>query len=492
VLLTGPYAYKVKKPVDFGFADFSTLERRRHCCELELALNRRLAPQLYRDVVAIAGTARAPRINGPGPALEYAVRMVQFPQRLLAASELRAGGLATRHFEGLARDIAAFHEASPRAADGADAAAAAGNAMRETFTQLRELPSLATRRHQVEALARWSAQRFEAVEPVLRRRAAEGRVRECHGDLHLGNLVLLDDRLVPFDCIEFNPALRWIDTASEIAFVVMDLLHRGAPALAHRFLNAYLEASADYDALAVLDFFLVDRALVRAKVAGLRAGQCALRSPARAAALADARGHLALALGFTRRPRPLLVITQGVAGSGKSTLAAALVDARGMIRVRSDVERKRLFGLAPGARSGSRPRQRIYDERATGKTYAVLARRAGQILGAGYGAVVDATFLRRAQRQAFGALARRLGCGFRIVACEPAREVLRRRVETRRDDASEATLAVLDAQLQSREPLAADEARLAIVVDTAQADAARRMLRALAPQPAGRAGPRPR
>ena len=486
VLLTGPFAYKVKKPVDFGFADFSTLARRKRFCELELELNRRLAPQLYRDVVSINGPPGAPRINGPGPVLEYAVRMVQFPQRLLAAEELRAGALRARHFEALARDVAAFHAACPRADAAADfdAAVTATAAVRETLAQLRELPALATRRHQVEALAHWATQRFGALQGALRARQQDGHVRECHGDLHLGNLVLLDDRLVPFDGIEFNPSLRWIETASEVAFVVMDLLYRGAPALAHRFLSAWLEAADDYGALVVLDGFLVYRALVRAKVAGLRAEQCARGSPERAVALAEARRYLALARDCTSRPRPVLAITHGVSGSGKSTLAALLVEAQGLVRIRSDVERKRLAGLAPEARSASPPDRGLYAADVTARTYRVLEQRAARILQAGYGVVVDAAFLRREQRQAFVRLARQLRCRFRIVACEAPPEVLRQRLASRRGDASEATPAVLARQLQAGEPLDVDELARAIIVRTEAPDAARRLLRAFALRPA--------
>jgi aminoglycoside phosphotransferase family enzyme/predicted kinase len=448
--------------VDLGFADFSTLARRRRCCALELALNRRLAPGLYRDVVAITGTRAAPRIGGPGRALEYAVQMVQFPQHLLAAAQLEAGRLAPPHFDALARDVAAFHRRARRATAlvprGVPAAAHA--AVRETFTQLRALPGLA-RRALLARLERWSEARFVALAPELGERRRDGRVRECHGDLHLGNLVLLDERLVMFDCIEFNPALRWIDTASEVAFTVMDLHRRGAARLARRFLSAWLEASGDYGALRVLDYFLVYRALVRAKVAAIRAAQCGPGTPARAAALEGSREYLGLALGFTRRRRPQLVITHGVSGSGKSTAAQALVEGEGLVRVRSDVERKRLHGLPPLARSGAAPGAGPYGAAATARTYALLERRAAEILDAGYGVVVDATFLRRDQRARFAALARRRRCPFRILACAAPREVLRRRIGARHGDPSEATAAVLDAQLRAVEaPDAAESAAL--------------------------------
>jgi hypothetical protein len=454
VLLTGPFAYKVKKPVDLGFADFGTLQKRRRACEREVALNRRWAPQLYRDVVAITGSPAAPRVGGPGPALEYAVRMVQFPQRLLAARQLADGGLAGPHFDTLAADVAAIHRAAPSASPRArhGSPAASRSALRDTLAHLRALPGTAGRRGGLRRLERWSEARFGAIEPVLAQRRRAGRVRECHGDLHLGNLVLLDGRLVPFDGIEFNASLRWIDTASEVAFTVMDLRRRGALRFAHRFLSAWLEASGDYGALQVLDYFLVYRALVRAKVAAIRAAQCEPGAPAREAALAESRQYVDLALDFTRGRGAQLVITHGVAGSGKTTAARALVEGEGLIHVRSDVERKRLRGLAPLARSGSPIAGGLYGAAATAATYDRLETLAGAILGAGYGVVVDATFLRRAQRAPFAALARRLGCPFRILACAAPPTLLRRRLAARTGDASEATAAVLDAQLAIVEP----------------------------------------
>ena len=479
VLLTGPYAYKIKKPVDLGFADFSTRARRRRFCALELRLNRRLAPRLYRDVVTITGSVEAPRINGPGPVLEHAVRMVQFPQDRLAAHQLRAQGLEARHFDALALEVAAFHRRAGRARAGRGEPPSAHAAVRQNFVQLRQLPDLKSHVRHSAFLARWSERRFATLAPLLRRRRQAGRVRECHGDLHLGNMVLLDDRLVMFDCIEFNPALRWIDTASEVAFVVMDLRHRGAPAFAHRFLNGYLEATGDYEALQVLDYFLVYRAMVRAKVAAIRAAQCARDAPARAAALAEARDYLVLARGFTRRRRRALVITHGLSGSGKTTLTGALVEQRGMIRVRSDVERKRLSGLAATTRSGSALGKGLYAARATARTYTILEQRAAQILRAGYGCIVDATFLRRGQRAAFARLARRIGCPFRLIAFQAPVDVLRRRIAARTLDASEATPAVLEAQREVYEPPAGAEAARTVFLDTRSAGATRRLLRVI-------------
>lgn len=486
VVLTGPYAYKLKKPVDLGFADFSTLALRRAACEQELRLNRRLAPLLYRDVVAITGTPEAPRVGGDGLVLEHAVRMVQFGQGDLAGAQLRAGRLGASHVDRLAADVAAFHASVPWAGGSAGRGAPESThlALRGTLARLRAMPGWGAR---LEPLVRWCERRFEAIAPALEQRRRAGCVRECHGDLHLGNMALLDGRLVMFDCIEFNPALRWIDTASDIAFTVMDLAHHGAPALAHRFLNAYLEATGDHGALNVLDYFLVYRALVRADVAAIRATQRARQREPRAAALAEARAYLALARRYTRRPQPALIITHGVAGSGKTTLAQQLLERHGLIRVRSDVERKRLFRLDPFARTGPDAGQGLYDRAATAATYAALRDRAALVVQAGYGVVVDATFLRRDQRAAFAELARRLGCPFRILACTARASTLRARVAGRciaREDASDATPAVVDQQLAACEPPGPGEREWMQVVDTELPGAAERV--ACRPLPAAR------
>ena len=482
VLLTGAFAYKIKKPVNLGFVDFTTLDRRRHFCEEELRLNRRLAPQIYLDVVAITGHPDAPRVGGAGPAIEYAVRMVQFPQEQLAARQLAEGRLEDRHLDTLAHNIAAFHDHIPwaGAAMGHGDPERVHTPVRQNFAQLLDLLGTGSDRRRVEALARWSETRFAAARDLLQRRQETGHVRECHGDLHLGNMALLDGRLVMFDCIEFNPALRWMDTASEVAFVVMDLLYRGSAHFAHRFLNAYLEIKGDYESLQILDYYLVYRAVVRAKVAAIRARQSAHDAAASAAALDEARAYLKLAASLTRPRHPALLITHGLSGSGKTMHSQALVEGLGMIRLRSDVERKRLFGLAPSARTAAG--QGIYSPEATARTYEVLEERAAAIVQAGYGAMVDATFLRQSQRARFADLACRLGCPFVIMAFEARLETLRRRVASRAEsnaDVSEATLDVLEAQLQERQDLSAGERAVAVVLDTERPDAAEYLTRAV-------------
>src|SRR6266516_4567782 len=257
VLLTGRYAYKLKKAVDFGFLDFTTLAARRHFCEEELRLNRRLAPALYLDVVPITGSVDAPIVGGDGIAIEYAVKMGEFPQDALASGLLTRGELVPADIDALAAMVAAFHGAIEVAAAGAGFGAPEGILQRAQDNCSALLPLLDDPAERAHAARRGA----------FLRRVEEGFVRECHGDLHLGNIARIDGELTIFDCIEFNPALRWIDVMSEVAFTVMDLEDRGRADLSHRFLNAYLERTGDYSGLAVLRFYLVYRALVRAKIA---------------------------------------------------------------------------------------------------------------------------------------------------------------------------------------------------------------------------------
>ncbi|MBL8492005.1 MAG: AAA family ATPase [Rhodocyclaceae bacterium] len=449
VLLAGTFAYKIKKPVTLPFLDYGSLEKRRAACLEELRLNRRLAPDLYQDVVAIAGSPEAPMIGGEGEAIEYAVRMVRFPEAMRLDHVARRGELGPTPLTRLARAVGGFHEAATVAPPGpghGEPARVIAPAL-ENFTELYDLapgeqPRLAT-------LEAWTRAEFTRIAPLLAGRKAAGRIRECHGDLHLGNLVLMGDEVVPFDGIEFSEDLRWIDVANEIAFTWVDLLDHGRPDLAGWFLNEWLGWSGDYGALGALRFYAVYRALVRAKVAGLRGD---------AGEIAD---YLALAESLVRPPLPRLVITFGLSGSGKTTESGRLLmadPAASTIRLRSDVERKRLFGLAPDEASGGA----IYAPEANDRTYARLLDLAGQAIIAGWSVVVDAAFLRRAERAAFRRLAAGRDLPFRILACDAPLEELRRRTTQRAGDASEATAAVVDLQAGWVEPLSDAERALVL------------------------------
>jgi uncharacterized protein len=475
VILTGPLAYKIKKPVNLGFLDFTTLDARRHCCEAELRLNRRFAPALYEDVVRITGTAQQPQIDGGGTAIEYAVRMREFPQQALASRLLPAGALAPAHIDALAARLAGLHATAGVAAHGSPYGTpdAVIQCARENFEPLARLLHEPADASSVAALRAWTEAEFSTHWSLFQARQRTGWVRECHGDLHLGNIVMQEDELTPFDCIEFNPALRWIDVVNEIAFLVMDLLDRGSADLAWRVLNAYFEAGGDYAGIAVLRFYLVYRALVRAKVHALRSAQDGLDAAECQRLLAAARGYIALAERCAADTRPAIILLHGLSGSGKSVFAQALAQQLGAIRLRSDVERKRLRGLAPAARTDSALAAGLYTEDVTRATYNRLLNLARSVVNAGYTAIVDATFLRHRQRDLFRRDAAARGVPGIIVALTAPEAILRSRIAARLargGDASEADPAVLTYQLAQLEALDAGEAAAAVSIDTTHGD----------------------
>jgi aminoglycoside phosphotransferase family enzyme/predicted kinase len=465
VLLTGSHAYKIKKAVALPFLDFRTLPARRRFCEEELRLNGRLAPNVYLDVVAITGTVASPRVDGGGDILEYAVRMREFPQQALLSRVLERGELTPSHIDALAAEVAQFHARALRA-DGGFAGEPLAAAL-ANFDALEALETTQGERVELLALRRWTEMEYAACRDALEQRARDGSIRECHGDLHLGNIALVDGRITIFDCIEFDPALRWIDTMSEIAFTAMDLDYRAQPELARRFVNAYLEHTGDYGGARVLRFFLAYRALVRAKVARLRAAQ--LPQDARRADGADAAAHERLAASYAFAAHPALVVMRGPSGCGKTAVSQVLLERTGAARVRTDVERKRLAGLGSAARSGSPLAGGLYEPGVTERTYRHVLDCARSILQGGFIALVDGTFLRRGQRDAFRDLAAELRVPFAVADCSASTATLEARVLARArtgHDASEADLAVLAQQLRTAEPLAPEERAFAFSLDT--------------------------
>lgn len=474
VLLTGDYAYKIKKPVDLGFLDFSTLERRKHCCEEELRLNRRLAPSLYLEVIAITGTASTPRLGGQGPVIEYAVKMREFPQSAQLDRVLAGGNLTTGHIIRLARQVASFHRHATVV--GTDSLygtpAEVWRPVSENFAHILPLLDTEGDRLLLERLRTWSEQTYRGLIPLLDERKQGGYVRECHGDMHLGNMALLNGEILIFDCIEFSNALRCIDVMSEIAFVTMDLYDRGRPGLAHRFLNDYLQYSGDYPGLRLLRFYQVYRALVRAKVACIRLTQMDLSDEEREEIRAHYRRYLRLAERYIHPTPTPLIITHGLSGSGKTTISDALLESSGAVRIRSDVERKRLFGMAPDARSDSQFGEDLYSPEATLRTYQRLSDLAKTIVTAGFPVIIDAAFLQYRQRAQFRMLSEQLKVPFVIFHCAAEPTLLRQRVAQRAasgKDASEATLRVLEHQLSSQEPLRAGEATHVFSIETGPA-----------------------
>ena len=455
VLLWGEFAYKIKKAVDVGFIDFRALSARQAACQEELRLNRRLAPQLYLDVIEIRGTPAAPTFGGDGPLLEVAVRMRRFDAQAAWDARLAQDRLTVAEVDQLAQRIARFHQAAAVAPAHSPwrAPQRLGTATQAVLARLAQWVPAAT----LAPLIDWVSSRRSVRDALATQRALAGWVREGHGDLHLANLVTLDDGPTAFDAIEFDPALRWADVIEDIGFAVMDLMARGRPAWGWRLLNAYLDVTGDDAALGLLPDIIAYRALVRCMVAHLSA---AAGPPAHAV---DARTYQALASHWARaRPAPQLVITYGLSGSGKSTAALQWACAAGARRLRSDVERKRLFGLAAGEDSSSIAGG-IYTAQATANTYAALLARADTVLGAGFSVVVDAACLRRAERAPFAALARQRGALFSVLVCEAPLTERLARVQARRahgHDPSEADEALLIRQQAWAEPPTPDEGLL--------------------------------
>lgn len=470
VLLTGSFAYKIKKAVNFGFLDFSTLERRRFFCEEELRLNRRLAPQLYLAVVPICGTMREPRIaddpDDRSTPIEYAVKMVEFSQAALFDRRLAQGDLSAPEIDVLTDLVAAFHARAASAPPGGQfgTSTVIWQLAADNFSQLPAATGDDDDAARLEALEIWSRDEYSRLEQLFEERRRAGFIRECHGDLHLGNIARIDETPVIFDCIEFNSQLRWIDVISEVAFLSMDLHERGRPDLAQRFINRYLEATGDYAGLHGLNFYQVYRALVRAKVAGLRAVQ-ETGDDARRQLEIRAR-YLAFAVRATRTRQRQLLLMHGVSGSGKTWVSQAVLEHLGALRLRSDIERKRLFGLPALARTASAVDGGLYDEKTTRATYQRLCERAREILDAGFPVLVDAACLQRWQRGIFRDLAAELAVPLQIISCSADDATLHHRLAAREQsgrDASEARRAVLEHQLQNNDPLSAAEQDRAII-----------------------------
>lgn len=475
VLLTGDFAYKFKKRLDLGFLDFSTLELRAAACREELRLNRRYTQDLYLAVLPVTGSPSAPRIGGEGPPLEWCVQMRQFPEADRLDHVLERGELQPAQVDRLARRIAAWHAAAPRA-EAASAWGAAERVQRPALRCLADLQSAGDAELAAQAAALQSRllAEYAALRACFAARKSGGFIRECHGDLHLGNLLRWQGEPAAFDALEFNPGLRWIDVQSDVAFTVMDLLDRGRSDFAHRLYDGYLAESGDYAGVRVARFYQTYRALVRANVAAIRAGQCRTAAATGtaaadqvAAAQAECRGYLRLAEESLHRRRPLVVALHGVSGVGKSSWAAQLVESWGAVRLRADVERKRLLGLDPAARTAGPLRERAYSAEHTSATYARLLEAAEPCLAAGRPVVLDATYLRRAQRDAVRQWAADQGTPLLWIGLAAQAEELRRRLATRAalgGDPSEADATVLARQLAEAEPLATDEE--ALLIDT--------------------------
>lgn len=471
VVLTGSYAYKIKKPMDFGFLDFSTLQRRKDFCEEEIRLNRRLAPELYLDVLPITGTPENPQLGGEGTPFEYAIRMRQFDQSGMFPALVERGELTAAHIDQLADQVAAFHQSIPAVNSDSPLGSVSGveAPLVQNFEQIRPMISEPQRLEQLERIAAWSESTLERLKPVIAHRHENGFVRECHGDLHLANITLHQGQVTVFDCIEFNDEFRFIDVFNDLSFLLMDLEDRGLKQYANRLLDRYLEHTGDFGALPLLQFYKAYRAMVRAKIALFTMGNEGLSKEEQQALYQRYCQYADLAESYSGIPERFLIVTRGYSGSGKSHAALHLSETLGAIRIRSDVERKRLFGLGPKESSRGALDQGIYTPEATERTYQHLTNLTRQILQAGQAAIVDSAALRQKEREQLMNVAEENGVPVMILDCDAPEQVLRERLKRRTaggNSVSEADESVLEKQLQVAEPLSDQEKRQALRIDT--------------------------
>ena len=477
ILITGERTYKLKRPVQYPFVDQRRLADRQRLCLEELRLNRRFTPQLYLDVQSVTVVNGAAHIGGSGAPIEYVVVMRSFDRReqldqLVLNGRLHAGELA--EFGGrLARthrELTRTRNAHPPLRPARLAQAMTRNA-EEAIVASGEFgtgPNIAK-------LAKRLTKEVELRESELLHRADAGLMGECHADLHLSNIVRLDGALFPFDCLEFDPELRWIDPAQDLAFLYADLLGYDAAHFAQELLNAYLAESGDYHATTVLPLYTADRALVRAKVMALQTGHARGLAADRAALLRlRHERYLRVARSALQAPVPQCVAMTGLPGSGKSWLAARLGRHLGAIVVRSDRERKRLAGLDAAAPSHSEANANLYDEQHTDAVYHQLMRHAADVLSGCHHVIIDANFGKRQQRAMIATLCRLRGYPLTFVQCAAPSAMLRQRIVERAataQDPSEADLSILELQSAEREPIVDDEGLRVVSVDTTRDDA---------------------
>lgn len=494
VFLTGSYAYKVRKPVSFGFLDYSTVERRRFYSEQELLLNRRLCPEVYLDVLPVVESDGLFRIGGSGTVTDWVVRMRQLPEADMLPARLAAGTVGAAEVERIAEVLAAFHSQAatdPEIARFGSPEAVAGN-VEENFTQTGPLVGKALPPEHLVAVRDWSHRFLSTHEELLERRVRGGRVRDGHGDLRAQNICLAPDiqgGVQIFDCIEFNDRFRYGDVAADLAYLTMDLDLAGRADLREVLVRCYQQTSGDADLAAVLRFYQCYRAYVRGKIALLAAAEAEIPADER-------RGHEDLAAAAfdlsrsyaERRERPALLITVGFSGSGKSVLARELARRLPAVRVASDDLRKELAGVL----SRTRLEAGAYTTGQRAAIYEALRRRAREVLMRGEHVLLDATFLSAREREAAARTAGECGAEFWIVECRCPPEVIRQRILERSrhgGDASDADLTVYDAQAREYEPV--DQVRgvelvfaghVAVNTDQPGGRAARKVLEAFWPQ----------
>jgi len=475
VFLAGDRAFKIKKPVALGFLDFSSLEQRRHFCDEEVRLNRRLAPDVYLAVLPVTRDKNGCRFGGTGEIVEWAVEMLRLPDEASLERRLISGQARGDFWKSLAERVAQFHrdaQSGPEIAALGRFEVVAAN-VRENFTQTINQVGVTVSRSVYQRLLTGTEHHLDLLRPLIDARAQHNVPRDTHGDLHLDHVYVFPEERLPrdiviIDCIEFNERFRYADPVSDMAFLVMDLKDHGRHALADQFARAYFQAAGDDEGRALLPFYVAYRSLVRAKVEGMKLFESEIPEEAKQAARQRSRGHWLLALGELVRPdeRPMMLLIGGLPGTGKSTLARQLADRQGFSVIRSDVVRKELAGLSPDDRATEQFGMGIYSPQATEQTYAECLKRAETLLWNGHRVVVDANFPSEQLRRRFLDAAVQWGVPGWFVRCTAPSELVRKRLESRKGDASDANWTIYEQAVRQWEPLGAETRLSALEIST--------------------------
>lgn len=466
VILTGDYAYKIKKPVNFGFLDFTTLEQRKYFCEEELRLNQRGAPNVYIEVLAIRQDNRHFSLTGTGKPLEYALKMRQFPQDALFIHLFEKGALTEKQMEELGRIVARFHAQ----AQTNDAIRSFGRiaqiraAIDQNYEQTKKYIGGPQTQEQFEQTQTYTGCFFQEQQKLFDSRVAHNRIRECHGDLHLGNICLWQDQILLFDCIEFNPSFRFVDVMYDVAFVVMDLEAQGRLDLSHVFLNTYLEETGDWEGLQILPLYLVRQAYVRAKVTSFLLDEPEIADEAKVEAYQKAAHYYQLAWQYTQKHQGQLILMSGLSGSGKSTVARHFARRLHAIHIRSDAVRKHLGGQSLYERGETK----LYTPAMNEQTYKRLLHLGIRLATQGYPVILDAKYDQQIFRLTALEQAQVNHLPFHIFYCTAPLEIIRARLQTRRGDITDAGVDLLEQQRQAVEPFQEIERPYIKVLDTTQ------------------------
>jgi len=471
VLLTGKYAYKVKKPMNFGFLDFSTLEKRRFFCEEELRLNRRLAPDLYLQILTITDTAGnfafAPHGESVEP-VEYAIQMVQFPQENLLINLFEAGQLTVAQVTDIGSQLAKFHAAAHTNAhiSSFGTAASLQAVANDNYASTAKYIGLAQTQAQYDRTRAYTDRFFADHVDLFSDRVAQGKIKECHGDLHLKNICLVGDKIQIFDCIEFNEPFRNSDVLYDVAFLVMDLQSRDRRDLANVFLNTYLELTGDYQGVVLLPLFCSMRAYIRAKVTSFLLDDPNIPAPVKEQAKQEAAGYYELADRYTRTQTGKITIMSGLSGAGKSTTAKQLAQKTEAILLRSDAIRKQIAGIDLLQRGDDS----LYSPEMTTRTYNQLLATGILLASQGFRVILDAKYDRLHFRAAAIAQAQAHNIPLQILYCTADQEILKQRLSDRaaaNTDIADATVDLLASQQASFEDFSTDEQQYLTRLNTA-------------------------